>query len=338
MRKFTLIIALGTAFAASNTTKAQVTTYPNGKIAINTNSEPQADISINSPGVSSYYVFLQTANKNAMSARSAGNNVSGWRFSGEFSNFSTGGGFFVGARGDVHPEDNQERNSGRAYGVFGSAGYATNGWNYGIFGRLSSSQNGTGIYGTSNPSENGIYIDGRYAGYFNGATKIAGSLTVTGKISGTILSQAVSSSNAIEAKTYSNDMTDLEKMSTLKAISYYQEQPIAIQSTEGDTVANTHELTDIEIQNYEKAHYGLPVEQLEEVYPNLVYVNEDGSKCVNYIELIPILVQSINELKEEINSLKQTTKSIANSTNNQSISVNLDGKTIGIKKTKICNQ
>lgn len=335
MRKFIFIIALATAFIVSNTTNAQVTTYPNGNIAINTSSTPLSNISINSAGLSNYYVFLQATNKSAMSARSTGSGATGWRNSGEFSNFSTGSGFLIGVRGDVHPENNQEYNGGRAYGVYGAAGYATNGWNYGVFGRLSGTHYGAGIYGSSDSSDNGIYIDGRYAGYFNGATKVVGSLTVTGKISGTILSQAVTSSNAVSLSTYTNEKSDLEKLGALTAISYYKEQPIAAQAQEGDTIATVHELSDIENQNYEKAHYGLPVEQLEEAYPNLVYVNEDGTKSVNYIELIPILVQSINELRAEVISLKKETNAITKTTNSQeSISVNLDGKMIGRKKLK----
>ena len=43
---------------------------------------------------------------------------------------------------------------------------------------------------------------------------------------------------------------------------------------------------------------------MEEVYPDLVYVNEDGSKSINYVEMIPLLVQSINELKLKIEELE----------------------------------
>jgi len=322
-------------FMVYSTIQAQIVTYPNGKIAINTSSTPLSDIAINSTGLEKFYFFLQ-APKSAMSCRTTGTNVSDWRYAGEFSNYATGSAFLVGLRGDVHPENNAEGTSGRAYGVYGAAGYATNGWNFGVFGRISGTHNGTGIYGSSNSSDNGIYIDGRYAGYFNGATKVAGSLTVTGKISGTVLSQAVKTSDAVTINTYANEKSNLEKLASLNAVSYYWEQPVATQAQEGDTIATTPELTDIEIQNYEKPHFALPVEQLEEAYPNLVYINEDGSKSVNYIELIPILVHSINELKAEINSLKKTTNAIANSANNQeSLSVNLDGKAIGTKILKV---
>lgn len=331
MKKIILLLSCA-FFMVYNTIQAQIVTYPNGKIAINTSSTPLSDIAVNNAGLEKYYFFLQVP-KSAMVCRTTGNNVSDWRFSGEFSNYATGSAFLVGVRGDVHPENNTERNSGRAYGVFGTAGYATNGWNFGVFGRISGTHNGTGIYGTSSSSENGIYIDGRYAGYFNGATKVAGSLTVTGKISGTVLSQAVKTSDAVAINTYANEKSNLEKLASLNAVSYYKEQPVATQAIEGDTIATTHELTDIEIQNYEKPHFALPVEQLEEAYPNLVYINDDGSKSVNYIELIPILVQSINELKAEVYSLRKETNAIANSTNTpKSLSINLEGKAIGTKK------
>ena len=53
-----------------------------------------------------------------------------------------------------------------------------------------------------------------------------------------------------------------------------------------------------------KQHYGLDAEQLSEVYPDLVYENEDGSKSINYIEMVPLLVQSIKELTRELAELK----------------------------------
>jgi len=49
-----------------------------------------------------------------------------------------------------------------------------------------------------------------------------------------------------------------------------------------------------------KQHYSLSADQLEEVFPDLVYENEDGTKSINYVEMVPILVQAIGELKNEI--------------------------------------
>ena len=51
-------------------------------------------------------------------------------------------------------------------------------------------------------------------------------------------------------------------------------------------------------------HYALDADQLEELYPDLVVKSEDGSKGINYVEMVPILVQAINELKAEITELR----------------------------------
>ncbi len=51
--------------------------------------------------------------------------------------------------------------------------------------------------------------------------------------------------------------------------------------------------------------YGLIAQELEKVIPEIVNTNSDGYKSVNYLELIPFLVQSIKELKGEVESLQE---------------------------------
>ena len=53
-----------------------------------------------------------------------------------------------------------------------------------------------------------------------------------------------------------------------------------------------------------KKHYGFIAQELETVYPELVTNTEIGFKAVNYIELIPFIVESIDKLKEKITELK----------------------------------
>jgi hypothetical protein len=52
-----------------------------------------------------------------------------------------------------------------------------------------------------------------------------------------------------------------------------------------------------------KIHYGLIAQEMEQVYPDLVY-NDKGSKTINYVELIPILLLKIKDLQEQIDVLK----------------------------------
>jgi hypothetical protein len=47
-------------------------------------------------------------------------------------------------------------------------------------------------------------------------------------------------------------------------------------------------------------HYGLIAQELQEIYPNLVSESQDGYLAVNYIEIIPLLVRSIQELNAKV--------------------------------------
>jgi hypothetical protein len=50
--------------------------------------------------------------------------------------------------------------------------------------------------------------------------------------------------------------------------------------------------------------YGFLAQNVKEVFPQLVHTDENGYMSVDYIGLIPILVQSINELQAELAELK----------------------------------
>jgi hypothetical protein len=47
-------------------------------------------------------------------------------------------------------------------------------------------------------------------------------------------------------------------------------------------------------------HYGLIAQELQKIYPTLVTENQDGYLAVNYIEIIPLLVRSIQELNAKV--------------------------------------
>ena len=72
--------------------------------------------------------------------------------------------------------------------------------------------------------------------------------------------------------------------------------------------AGIYEDIDIEDEDtrqvMEKRHFGLIAQELQNVYPELVYKKSNGYLAVNYTELIPVLVQSIKELKAEVDVLK----------------------------------
>ena len=54
-----------------------------------------------------------------------------------------------------------------------------------------------------------------------------------------------------------------------------------------------------------KLHYGFIAQDIENIYPELVKNSEFGYKTVNYIELIPLLVSTIQNMQKEINELQK---------------------------------
>jgi hypothetical protein len=80
-------------------------------------------------------------------------------------------------------------------------------------------------------------------------------------------------------------------------------------------IENSELLFNIEPKQYtlvseqdDKLHYGVVAQDLERIYPNLVnevILDDVIVKTVNYIELIPLLICQIKELKKELDNLKK---------------------------------
>ena len=51
---------------------------------------------------------------------------------------------------------------------------------------------------------------------------------------------------------------------------------------------------------------GIIAQEIEEILPEIVNTRESGIKAVNYMKLIPLLVESIKELKTELDELKSS--------------------------------
>ena len=47
-------------------------------------------------------------------------------------------------------------------------------------------------------------------------------------------------------------------------------------------------------------HYGLIAQELQDIYPNLVDEGQDGYLAINYTEIIPLLIRSIQELNAKL--------------------------------------
>ena len=201
--------------------------------------------------------------------------------------------------------------SGRAIGVLGQAGYATTGYNYGVIGGINDDYvNGAGIFGTTNHNT-GVYIGGRYAGYFDGSVYITGTLTVPTINTPSdirLKENVIALSNA--EKTSGETLANVMDMNVIKY--NYRER----QEERSDTAqTRVQQPTAAKKQ----LHYGLSAQELQQIYPDLVIEGQDGYLGVNYVELVPILIRSIQELKAELDEVRGGTGNAAQTRGTTSI-------------------
>mgnify|MGYP000616150006 CR=1 FL=1 len=57
-------------------------------------------------------------------------------------------------------------------------------------------------------------------------------------------------------------------------------------------------------KNQETTSFGLIAQEVEKIYPELVGTQKDGTKCINYTELIPLLLLQSNDMERKIEELK----------------------------------
>lgn len=300
-RTIILFSLLGLSIVAN----AQFRIHQSGNISISSLETPLSLLSINSGG-SKYYDIYGVFNKFGIKCISTGYD-NGWGRAASFEAILDNRGFISGITGEAKTANSVECNNGRSFGVTGIAGFATSGWNYGVFGRIKGTHRGAAIYGTTDVTENGIPLDKRYAGYFNGDVGVNGDLTVNGNIEGVLLGSSADLSLSSRSVSMEDETESVAaKIAGFNAIPYYRNISVAALSTksQGDTIATTREVGLIEAQANAKMHYALSAEQLENVFPELVYENEDGTKAINYLEIIPLLVQSISELNAKISVLE----------------------------------
>lgn len=188
--------------------------------------------------------------------------------------------------------------SGRTFGVYGSAGMAASGYNYGVYGFLSGDNNGAAVFGSIS-SSSGVDTGGKYAGYFDGPIRVSGKLTATTVVN---LSDIRLKDNIVSLSSFGEKSSTLDNVLGMNVISYnYKSQPRRSEA-EGDTARAIHAKLDSKADA--KRHYGLSAQELQTIYPDLVETGQDGYLAINYIELVPILIRSIQELKAELDEVK----------------------------------
>jgi len=186
--------------------------------------------------------------------------------------------------------------SNRTIGIQGIGGNGENGWNFGVVGGLGSEKNGAGVFGTT-AYHAGKLMHGRYAGYFDGSVYID-----TLSVRRVITPSDARLKENITSLSRSRGGGALDRIMDMNVVSYNYKR---LNHEDSDTAsATTMALFQDEKKLPQQRHYGLIAQELKELYPDLVVTGQDGYLGVNYIELVPILIRSIQELKAELNEIK----------------------------------
>lgn len=181
---------------------------------------------------------------------------------------------------------------GRSYGVMGVAGGGSSVYNYGVYGQLKNSAKGAGVVGTTTSSS--LTFNSRHAGYFNGTVYCSSSMTAT--------SFTTSSDMRIKKGISEINSKALTNILRLNPVQYTWDKDQYAKVTSSNREDLDEFLDD-------KVHYGLLAQEVRELFPDLVYGDEkEGLLSINYTELIPILIQSIQELSAQLSELQNESK------------------------------
>ena len=205
---------------------------------------------------------------------------------GLFSNNNIGN-YTIGIRGSAWST------YGRSIGVQGLAGNTN--LNIGVIGGLTSNDDGAGIFGTLT-SHIGCDITGRYAGYFDGPVHFTSTATIPQVITPSDMRLHENIVSLSESK--GSVLANVLDMNVIK----YNYNDL-LKKKEINDSTNTIDLEEKANRPIE-THYGLSAQELRNIYPDLVKEGQDGYLGVNYLELIPILIRSIQELKQELDKVK----------------------------------
>lgn len=223
--------------------------------------------------------------------------------------------------GTVYGSYNYSSSGSTNYGVYGK-GYGGS-YTYGVYGYGSSGSvtnyglrgygyGGTTAYGVYGYASGGTYnraiygsastVTNSYAGYFSGNVKITGTLTQGSdkRLKNNIekISGALEKLNNIDGVTYnwkSNDEIEVLFPSTIS------NEVISSKFDEEDNDKGENSIQNSDRFNFSQdKQIGVIAQDVEKVFPELVITDGDGMKSVNYIGLIPVLIEAIKEQQIQI--------------------------------------
>lgn len=327
MKKSVVLLAFMLGAASVN---AQLVVNQDGNVGINYSSTFQGSLTVggNSGGFSAS-IRPTKGNGLYINTGNGGLNRYGLEISTKLANDTTACSIYI--------LQTQGRSNKSTYGIKSCGGLSTGG-SYGVAGGLYGVSQGVTTYGAGilGSSTSTLIIsndDHRYAGYFRGDVRVTGSLY------GTLLTPSASSPTAYVVRAYSasgeegEDESVSNKLQQVQLLQFYRspdENKLSEEEIEAQREALRAARLEAKEAQQEKGaslaeepddfedgivkevpqtalstvRYGLAADQLKEVYPELVYEDKNGNTSINYIEMIPLLVQAVNEVKAENATLK----------------------------------
>ena len=249
--------------------------------------------------------------------------IGNYQFGGSLTNAGISGSTSVmGGKSNIGVLGNISANtiytSEKNYGVLGIVNVnETHGRNYGLCGMIGFTDahyGGAGLYATNytyffyNPTN----LQGDYAGYFAGRVHISGNLTAPSMF---IPSDSRLSENVVSLNERGEGTNTLDNLLSMNVIEFNMKSRILEEHrddigkdmTEEERAAY-EDLKRDEMKMSSRRHFGIDAEELQRIYPNLVLEGQDGYLSVNYVELVPVLIRSIQELKQELDEVKGEAK------------------------------
>ena len=235
----------------------------------------------------------------------------------------------------VHSTVTSGTSSMATIGVYGRSGYSINKRNFGIVGILDQSTStendsyGAAVFGSTSTTL--PQLEGRYAGYFSGNARVTGVFTAGSVVTSSDYRlkeniRSLSSTDGCLGKLMSMNVVEFNnkqrdyEISTMELEEETVVELVDMDSVEQMTMSLQKESSDGKVHWYEEEspiiknkHYGLIAQELQEIYPDLVVESEDGYLAVNYMEIIPLLIRSVQELKIELDASKSGNSSVLKS-------------------------
>ncbi len=187
--------------------------------------------------------------------------------------------------------------SGDHYGMYGYGAGGT-GFNRGVYGSASGGTQAFGVWGTAGGASSwtiGVFGattsgTGRYAVY------ASGDLAYTGSIA------------QVSDERFKKDIKPLSgalsKILKLNGVSYQFKTGDELSFLSGTSGGVPGDGTSSVYNFPEGKQFGVIAQDVEKVLPELVKTNPDGYKMVDYVKIVPILVEAIKEQQMMIDELK----------------------------------